>query len=73
MYGCLLLLMAGWSITISTDMLLSLWMGLILLVLSFVVLVAGSLPDNPPAPLGDAMRWIFWSMLFVWIAARVLT
>lgn len=60
------------SFTITSCMLLSLWTGLILFVLSIVALLCGTLPDNDHKPVGDAMRWIIWPTFFVWIIARII-
>ena len=54
-------------------MLLSLWTGLGLLILSVIAFFAGTLPDNPESPIGDMMRWIVWPVFIVWIIARVVT
>lgn len=59
------------SVTITSDGLLSLWIGLILFILSVLALLSGSLPDNPRSPVGDAMRKIVWPLFAIWILARV--
>ncbi len=48
------------------------YVGLILMFLSFLALIFGSLPDNPTRPLGDAMRLITWPLLILWLIGAVL-
>jgi hypothetical protein len=60
------------GITISMKTVLSLKVGAAFLFFSIVAIFAGSLPDNPPRPVGNLMRWIFWPLLVVWIIARVV-
>lgn len=46
------------NVTINFD--LSSWkIALILFVISVLTLIFGSLPDNPPRPFVDKLRWIF--------------
>ena len=60
------------SITITLNMFLSLWTGLILLGLSVIAYFAGSLPDNPPSLTGNVMRLIVWSLLATWLFTRIV-
>ena len=53
--------------------LMSLWTGLILMIMSVVAFFYGTLPDNPSRPWGNPLRRVVWPAFLIWVIVRVLT
>lgn len=57
------------------DIQINVWswqVGSLLMVLSIIALLIGSLPDNPRRPFGDVLRLITWPLFLIWLGGAVL-